>query len=91
MVLLTNPDTKLATDHGMRQKRSQERQYIFDTVRDVNFIWNTKKTKKTKTKTEGRKAETKTNAETKTIAKTKGQYNFKPKSLLTNNFKELYF
>merc|ERR1719150_3330362 len=32
MVLLTNPDTKLATDHGMRQKRSQERQYIFDTV-----------------------------------------------------------
>merc|ERR1719507_2011520 len=32
MVLLTNPDTKLTTDHGLRQKRSQERQYIFDTV-----------------------------------------------------------
>ena len=25
MVLLTNPDTKLTTDHGLRQKRSQER------------------------------------------------------------------
>ena len=35
MVLLTNPDTKLTTDHGLRQKRSQERQYIFDTVRSI--------------------------------------------------------
>ena len=48
MVLLTNTDTKLTTDHGLRQKRSQERQYIFDTVSDVKFIW---KTMKTKTKT----------------------------------------
>ena len=37
MVLLTNPDTKLATDHGMRQKRSQERQYIFDTVSEIQI------------------------------------------------------
>ena len=41
MVLLTNTDTKLTTDHGLRQKRSQERQYIFDTVSDGKFIWKT--------------------------------------------------